>query len=88
MTPDSQTMQRTHSVILRLGDRFCSLPVDCVREMTVLPEIKKLCGTSAFVPGVITLRGEAIPVVDLRMRLGMSDVMDDNRDLIRLLEQR
>lgn len=88
----NDTMQtaphRVHSVILRLGDRFCSLPVDCVREMTVLPEIKQLCGTSPYVPGVITLRGEAIPVVDLRMRLGMSDIMDENRNLMMTLQDR
>ena len=86
MTPTSQAPDRVHSVILRLGDRFCSLPVDCVREMTVLPEVRKLCGTQPHVPGVITLRGEAIPVVDLRMRLGMEDQADETAGLVAELE--
>lgn len=84
----SQTMSRTHSVILRLGERFCSLPVECVREMTVLPEVREVCGTQDYVPGVITLRGAAIPVVDLRMRLGMGDILDENRGIIETLKQR
>lgn len=88
MTPTSQAPDRVHSVILRLGDRFCSLPVDCVREMTVLPEVRKLCGTQPHVPGVITLRGEAIPVVDLRMRLGMEDARADNERTIEVLAER
>jgi len=83
----SQATSRTHSVILRLGERFCSLPVEFVREMIVLPEIKELCGTQDYVPGVITLRGEAIPVVDLRMRLGMGDILDENRAVIDTLKQ-
>lgn len=86
MTHDSQSLSRTHSVILRLGDRFCSLPVDCVREMTVLPEIRRLCGTAPYVLGVITLRGEAIPVVDLRMRLGLRDTQEGCRELVALLK--
>jgi purine-binding chemotaxis protein CheW len=84
----TQTPTRTHSVILRLGERYCSLPVECVREMTVLPEIKELCGTQDYVPGVITLRGAAIPVVDLRMRLGMGDIMDENKGIIATLKER
>lgn len=84
---DPQNPNRVHSVILRLGDRYCSVPVDCVREMTILPEIKQLCGTASFVPGVITLRGEAIPVIDLRKRLGLRDVMEGNRELVEVLEQ-
>jgi len=84
----TQTPDRTHSVILRLGERFCSLPVDCVREMTVLPAVRELCGTQDFVPGVITLRGAAIPVVDLRMRLGMGDIMDENNAIVALLKAR
>jgi len=87
-TPTTQASDRVHSVILRLGDRFCSLPVDCVREMTVLPEVRKLCGTQSFVPGVITLRGEAIPVVDLRMRLGMEAAVADNQHTIEVLAER
>ena len=84
----TQTPDRTHSVILRLGERLCSLPVDCVREMTVLPSVKELCGTQDYVPGVITLRGAAIPVVDLRMRLGMVDIMAENNAIISILKDR
>lgn len=84
----TETPDRTHSVILRLGERYCSLPVDCVREMTVLPRVKELCGTQDYVRGVITLRGAAIPVVDLRMRLGMDDIMAQNEGLITILQAR
>lgn len=82
------TSNRVHSVVLRLGDRFCSLPVEHVREMTVLPEVEELCGTPDHVLGVITLRGAAIPVVDLRKRLGMGDIMEENVGLIATLKER
>ncbi len=82
------TSNRVHSVVLRLGDRFCSLPVGHVREMNVLPEVEQLCGTPDHVPGVITLRGAAIPVVDLRKRLGMGDIMEENDGLVATLKDR
>jgi chemotaxis signal transduction protein len=79
---------RTHSVVLRLGERFCSIPVQNVREMTVIPKVESLCGVPPFIRGLCKLRGRSIPVFDLRERLGMPPLTDDHANLIAVLKQR
>ncbi len=81
-------LTRTHSVILRLGERFCSIPVQSVREMTVMPEVEPLCGVPPFVRGLCKLRGIAIPVVDLRARLSMPPLAASNAEVLSILKDR
>ena len=87
-TTPTKSQTRTHSVILRLGKRFCSVPVTNVREMTVMPEVEPLCGVPPFVRGLCKLRGSAIPVVDLRARLGMEALSNSNKDVVGVLRER
>lgn len=50
-----------------------------VREMTPLPRVP------AFVRGVVTLRGEVVQVIDLRMRLGLRADATNRRSRIIVL---
>jgi purine-binding chemotaxis protein CheW len=43
-----------------------------VRELIKLMDITRVPGTKAFVRGIINLRGKVIPVVDLRLKFGMT----------------
>ena len=52
------------------GEEF-AIDIQNVREVISCPEITRLPRAPAFVRGVIDLRGEIIPVVDMRARLGM-----------------
>jgi purine-binding chemotaxis protein CheW len=44
-----------------------------VRELIGLLEITRVPGTRPFVKGLINLRGKVIPVIDLRLKFGMSE---------------
>jgi purine-binding chemotaxis protein CheW len=56
-------------LVLRLGRAWFGLWVDEVLEIVRTPAISRLPLTSAEVPGVTSVRGEVVPVLDLGVRL-------------------
>jgi purine-binding chemotaxis protein CheW len=52
------------------GDPY-ALPIERVREIVRLRPITPVPRMPAAIPGVISLRGEVVEVLDLRMRLGL-----------------
>ena len=61
------------SLLCRVRDRLCSLPLQYVVEtMRPLP-IASLSGLPAFVRGMSVVRGVALPVVDAGVILGSDD---------------
>lgn len=70
----------------RLGeDRFC-VDVAVVRELRSWSRPTPLPHAPAFLAGVINLRGTILPVLDLAVRLGLSPVAADNRNVIVVAE--
>lgn len=55
----------------------------CVHEILRYPELTRLPNTPAFIKGVINLRGNVIPVVDMRIRFGFDSA--DITDLTRII---
>ncbi|HVP28393.1 MAG TPA: chemotaxis protein CheW [Myxococcota bacterium] len=58
----------------RLGEDPYAVPIERVREIVRLPTITPMPRVPACVRGVISLRGEMVEVIDLRRRLGMSEI--------------
>jgi purine-binding chemotaxis protein CheW len=58
-------------VVFRLMGQHYAAAIDVVREVTYQMPVTRLPNTPPFVEGVIDLRGEILPVVDLRTRLGL-----------------
>jgi len=56
----------------KLGDEVFALDVAKVREILEYTGITKVPQTPPFMRGVINLRGSVVPVVDLRLKFGMS----------------
>jgi purine-binding chemotaxis protein CheW len=55
-----------------LGSQLYGVPVAAVREILPMVEITLVPNAPAFVRGVINLRGTIVPVLDLRLKLGLS----------------
>ncbi len=55
-----------------LGDEIFALDIGSVREILDETNITRIPRTPEFMRGVINLRGHAVPVVDLRLKFGMS----------------
>jgi purine-binding chemotaxis protein CheW len=64
--------QPARHLIFSLGDEFYGIPVLKVREIIRLMEITPVPRMPPFVRGVINLRGQIVPVLDLRLRLKLA----------------
>lgn len=70
-TPVESATER-ELLVLWLGDDPYALPVERVREIVRLRPITPVPRVPAAVRGVLSLRGEIVQVIDLRLRLGLA----------------
>ncbi len=65
------------------GEEF-GIEITQVKEIIKLREITRLPHTVSFIEGVTNLRGEVIPVIDLKKRFGVgsTEASEDNRIII------
>jgi purine-binding chemotaxis protein CheW len=57
-----------------LAGEWYALPVGAVQEIIRVAEITRVPDAPAVVRGVVNLRGRVLPVVDLRLRLGLPPI--------------
>jgi purine-binding chemotaxis protein CheW len=62
----------TQYLTFNLDDEVFALDISKVREVLDYTTITKVPRTPEFMRGVINLRGSVVPVVDLRLKLGMT----------------
>lgn len=60
-----------HLVVVRLDRERYGVPIEHVHEIIRMQEVTRIPRAPAFVEGVINLRGQVIPVIDLRKRFGL-----------------
>ena len=66
------TMVTTQYLTFKLGEEVFALDVAKVREILEESSITKVPQTPEFMRGVINLRGSVVPVIDMRLKFGMS----------------
>jgi purine-binding chemotaxis protein CheW len=64
--------ETTQYLTFKLGEEVFALDVNVVREILDFTTITKVPQTPEFMRGVINLRGSVVPVVDMRLKFGMS----------------
>lgn len=70
--PEAGAGGRLQLLLFRLGEERCALPLAAVSEILPAASLTSLPGAPAIVEGVLDLRGEPLPVLDVRVRLGIS----------------
>jgi purine-binding chemotaxis protein CheW len=92
-TPDDSTRVETATVqhvVFYLGTTRYSLPIEAVIEVSTVPRITALPGIPHYVRGVANLRGEILPVLDMRSLLGLpriSNTVLERMLVVRFTEQ-
>lgn len=71
-------------VTFMLDDVEYGVDILSVHEILRIPEITRLPNTPDFIKGVLNLRGNVVPVVDVRTRFGfpLADLTDDSRVIV------
>ncbi len=80
----------TQLVVFRMENEEFACDINDVREVLKMVRVTPLQRSLDFVEGVINLRGDVIPVIDLRMRFGLSEAerTDESRIIIVGVEDR
>jgi len=71
-----------HYCSFRVGEKHLCIPIEAVREITDPSELLPLPGSPSHLRGLMHLRGEVIPVVDLAVIYGTSYDHDAEKKLI------
>src|SRR5512141_3092337 len=62
----------TQYLTFKLDEEVFALDISKVREVLDFTSVTKVPQTPEFMRGVINLRGSVVPVVDMRLKFGMS----------------
>ncbi len=68
----TETNETTQYLTFKLEEEVFALDISMVREVLDFTTITKVPRTPEFMRGVINLRGSVVPVVDMRLKFGMS----------------
>ncbi len=69
----AEITEATQHLTFKLDEEVFAIDISKVREVLEYTSVTKVPKTPGFMKGVINLRGHVVPVVDLRMKFGMSE---------------
>ena len=78
---NDNTMQDKYLTFL-LGNESYAIPIQYILEIVGIQKITVVPDMVSYIKGVINLRGQVIPVVDVRLRFGMTGKDYDERTCI------
>jgi len=71
MDPIAETKEETQFVTLGIDREVFAVPVATVQEIFDMRPIFRVPDSPAYFAGLIDVRGRAVPVIDLRVKLGL-----------------
>ena len=77
-----------HIVGFKVGRETYGVPITSLHEIVRVPEITAVPDAPDYMEGVINLRGKIVSVLDLRKRLGETQVVPSKRNRILVLEHK
>lgn len=66
-------MAERQFVVFKLEEESFATSIDQVKLITEVTSLSKVPGTPAYIDGLLNLRGEVFPIVNLKKRFGISE---------------
>jgi purine-binding chemotaxis protein CheW len=84
-----ETQEAVQYIVIQLGMEQYGIDIKYIENIVRMQHITRVPKVSSYLKGVINLRGEVIPVMSIRLKMGLpEDVIDKNTRIIILkLEQ-
>lgn len=79
---DDENSQENKFLLFNLGDEVYGIQILYVTDIIEMQKITEVPDMPPYIKGVINLRGKVIPVMDLRIRFGLSAREYDDRTCI------
>ncbi len=73
-------------LVFSIADERYGIPITKVREVIRHERISAVHNASAFLKGVINLRGKIIPIIDMRMKMAMEEVAYSDRTIFIIVD--
>jgi len=70
----SSITETTQYLTFKMADEIFAVDVAKIREILDFTPATKVPGTPEFMRGVINVRGNVVPVVDMRMKFGLTEI--------------
>jgi purine-binding chemotaxis protein CheW len=84
---EEQQLKRTNSYLsFKLGDETFASNVSKVLNILEMTKITKIPKAPSYMKGVINLRGTVLPVIDTRLKFGMTPIEETNNTCILVLD--
>lgn len=90
MELDGSVEERKQYIVVKLGDEQYGLDIFVVDNIVRMQKITRVPKSPNHYRGVINLRGEVVPVMSVRRKMGLEDDLIDNKSriiVLRLPEQ-
>jgi purine-binding chemotaxis protein CheW len=78
--------QEAKYLTFQLAEEAYGIGILTIKEIIGMMSVTTIPQTPEFIKGVINLRGKVIPIVDLRMRFGMTEAAYSDRTCIIIVE--
>ncbi len=88
MLKNDAELETTQFIVIRIGDEQYGIDIKYVDNIVRMQKITRVPDVQSYFEGVINLRGEVVPVMNLRKKAGLPDVefTKDTRIIIIKLE--
>lgn len=64
-----------------------AINIEFVREIVTLPDVREVPSGKPYERGIIKVRGELIHVIDMRKRLGMPSLSEEDEELLSIIKK-
>ena len=83
------TGETTQFIVIKLGDEQYGININYIDNIVRMQHITRVPQVASYLKGVINLRGEVIPVMSLRIKMGLSgdELTKSTRIIILKLDQ-
>ncbi len=69
----------TQYIVIKYGEEKYGIPIKYIDNIVKMRQVTRVPKSEAFIKGVINIRGDIVPVLSMRIRMGMeADVYDEN----------
>ena len=88
-TDTAQPMEITQYIVVRLGEEQYGIDIRYIENIVRMQRMTRVPKVPAYLKGVINLRGEVLPVISIRLKMGYDEdeVTKATRIIILKLEQ-
>ena len=83
ITTEQETETAVQYIVVRIGNEQYGINIKYIDNIVINQKITRVPKTQTYYKGVINLRGEIIPVMSIRLKLGLED--DEFTDKTRII---